>query len=63
MFREGFDSRVLRFGATMVTDMAENMNRQFIIRVYLMDDTISIYELAKRNSGIFSTNIYIQINH
>ncbi|KAK9294825.1 hypothetical protein QLX08_010689 [Tetragonisca angustula] len=49
--KQGFDSHVLRFRANMISDIQENQDRQFIIRVFLMDDTISIFELAKRNSG------------
>ncbi|XP_076165336.1 EF-hand domain-containing family member C2 [Ptiloglossa arizonensis] len=49
--KQGFDSHVLRFRAKMITKMPENDNRLFIIRVFLMDDTISIFELGIRNSG------------
>lgn len=35
----------------MISNIPENEDRIFIVRVFLMDDTISIYELAKRNSG------------
>ncbi|EZA50209.1 EF-hand domain-containing family member C2 [Ooceraea biroi] len=49
--RQGFDSHVLRFRARMISKIPNNEERQFIIRVFLMDDTISIFELAKRNSG------------
>ncbi|XP_076749581.1 EF-hand domain-containing family member C2 [Xylocopa sonorina] len=49
--KQGFDSRVLRFRAKMISDIPENQDRQFIVRVFLMDDTISIFELARRNSG------------
>ncbi|OAD54554.1 EF-hand domain-containing family member C2 [Eufriesea mexicana] len=49
--KQGFDSYVLRFKAKMISDIPENQDRQFIIRVFLMDDTISIFGLAKRNSG------------
>lgn len=51
-FRQGFDSHVLRFRAKMISEIPENEERLFIVRVFLMDDTISIFELAKRNSGI-----------
>ncbi|XP_006618660.1 EF-hand domain-containing family member C2-like [Apis dorsata] len=49
--KEGFNSHVLRFRAKMISNIPENEDRIFIVRVFLMDDTISIYELAKRNSG------------
>lgn len=47
----------------MISNIPENEDRIFIIRVYLMDDTISIYELAKRNSGKrFFPYYYYQFN-
>ncbi|KAL6255776.1 hypothetical protein P5V15_013019 [Pogonomyrmex californicus] len=49
--KQGFNSHVLRFRAKMISKIPENEERQFIIRVFLMDDTISIFELAKQNSG------------
>ncbi|XP_011689860.1 PREDICTED: EF-hand domain-containing family member C2-like isoform X2 [Wasmannia auropunctata] len=49
--RQGFNSHVLRFRAKMISKLPEYEERLFIIRVYLMDDTISVFELAKRNSG------------
>ncbi|CAL7948730.1 unnamed protein product [Xylocopa violacea] len=49
--KQGFDSHVLRFRGKMISDIPENQDRQFILRVFLMDDTISIFELARRNSG------------
>ncbi|KAK2575490.1 hypothetical protein KPH14_011217 [Odynerus spinipes] len=49
--KQGFDSRVLRFRANMISNIPENMDRHFIVRVYLIDDSISIFELTKRNSG------------
>lgn len=35
----------------MISNVPANQDRQFIIRVFLMDDTVSIFELARRNSG------------
>ncbi|KAF7391340.1 hypothetical protein HZH66_009820 [Vespula vulgaris] len=49
--KQGFDSKVLRFRAQMISKIPENLERQFIIRYYLIDDSISIFELTKRNSG------------
>ncbi|KAL2714276.1 EF-hand domain-containing family member C2 [Vespula squamosa] len=49
--KQGFDSKVLRFRAQMISKIPENLERQFIIRFYLIDDSISIFELTKRNSG------------
>ncbi|XP_033360421.1 EF-hand domain-containing family member C2-like isoform X1 [Bombus vosnesenskii] len=49
--KQGLDSYVLRFRAQMISNVPANQDRQFIIRVFLMDDTVSIFELARRNSG------------
>ncbi|KAL0121274.1 hypothetical protein PUN28_008737 [Cardiocondyla obscurior] len=49
--KQGFNSHVLKFRAKIISKIPENEERQFIIRVFLMDDTISIFELAKQNSG------------
>nr|XP_012139231.1 PREDICTED: EF-hand domain-containing family member C2-like isoform X3 [Megachile rotundata] len=49
--KQGFDSYVLRFRAKLISNIPENEDRLFIIRVFLMDDAISIFELARRNSG------------
>ncbi|XP_018364525.1 PREDICTED: EF-hand domain-containing family member C2-like [Trachymyrmex cornetzi] len=49
--KQGFNSHVFRFRAKMISKIPKHEERQFIIRVFLMDDTISIFELAKRNSG------------
>nr|XP_012216880.1 PREDICTED: EF-hand domain-containing family member C2-like [Linepithema humile] len=49
--RQGFNSHVLKFRARMISKIPDNEERLFVIRVFLVDDTISIFELAKRNSG------------
>jgi len=43
---------VLRFNAKLNTNKPEDVNRRFIISLYLNDDTIQIYEPSVRNSGI-----------
>jgi hypothetical protein len=58
--RQGLDSHVLGFRAKMISKIPDDEERQFIIRVYLMDDTISIFEQAKRNSGISNSQIEIR---
>lgn len=50
-FRQGMDSHILRFYAKMLSKIEENTTRDFIICYYLSDDTISVFEIAKRNSG------------
>ncbi|XP_076235048.1 EF-hand domain-containing family member C2 [Calliopsis andreniformis] len=49
--KQGFDSHVLRFRARMISHIPENADRVFIVRVFLIDDSISIFELARRNTG------------
>lgn len=41
----------LRFKARMISNIAENGDRLFVITYYLSDDTISVYEIGGRNSG------------
>lgn len=43
----------------MISKIPENLERQFIIRFYLIDDSISIFELTKRNSGNCTTNEFL----
>ena len=51
-FRQGLDSHVLRFFARLDTNRPIDMDRTFIISFFLSDDTISVFEPEKRNSGI-----------
>lgn len=51
MFRIGMDSHILRFEARMLSKIKEDCDRTFIISYHLCDDMISVYEVAKRNSG------------
>lgn len=46
-----YDGCILRFGAKMISIIRENCERSFVISYYLADDTIQIYEVARRNSG------------
>ncbi|XP_046141225.1 EF-hand domain-containing family member C2-like [Osmia bicornis bicornis] len=57
--KQGLDSYILRFRAKLISNIPENKDRSFIIRVFLMDDTISIFELGKRNSG-FKSGLFQQ---
>ncbi|KAJ8965173.1 hypothetical protein NQ314_004316 [Rhamnusium bicolor] len=54
-----YDSHVLRFEARMKSKIPENCSRTFIISYYLSDDTISVYEIASRNSG-FKTSTFLR---
>lgn len=45
------DPYTFRFRARMNSDMAGNDEREFIISFHLGDDSVSVYEVAERNSG------------
>lgn len=47
----GYDGKILRFGATLIENGVEVKGRRFIVRYYIMDDTISVYEIPFANSG------------
>ncbi|XP_023946226.1 EF-hand domain-containing family member C2-like isoform X2 [Bicyclus anynana] len=49
--RVGFDSHILRFAARLISDDPVDAQRYFIIKYFLCDDTIGIFELGERNSG------------
>ena len=46
------DKKLLRFTARFNPRVPEDKDRRFIITFYLSDDSISIYEIAQKNSGI-----------
>jgi Ca2+-binding EF-hand superfamily protein len=48
------DRQVTRFAAKLVSRVVEDTERDFVVTFHLMDDTITIYEPAKRNSGMVS---------
>lgn len=51
-FRVGFNSHVLRFAARLINENnPEDARRYFIIKYFLSDDTIGVFELGERNSG------------
>ncbi|CAL9690452.1 unnamed protein product [Knipowitschia caucasica] len=50
--RFGLESNVFNFVAKMMTDDPVDKDRLFIISLYLSDDTISVFERAKPNSGV-----------
>lgn len=49
--RVGFDSHILRFAARLITDKPDDEWRYFIVKYFLCDDTIGVFELGERNSG------------
>ncbi|XP_072389050.1 EF-hand domain-containing family member C2-like isoform X1 [Diabrotica undecimpunctata] len=56
--RDGLDSHILRFAARMKSKIPENCDRNFIISYYLTDDTMAIFETARKNSG-FKTSCFL----
>lgn len=46
----------LRFKAQMISAVDDDGDREFIITYYLSDDTISVFEIAKRN---FSSSVIV----
>lgn len=45
-------SKILRFTGKLNTRVPEDVDRRFIVSFFLADDTLSIYELPQKNSGI-----------
>lgn len=45
-------NHALSFGAELVSDLPTDEGRFFAIKFYLFDDTVAIFETAKKNSGI-----------
>ncbi|KAF5307729.1 hypothetical protein FQR65_LT06600 [Abscondita terminalis] len=52
--KQGFDSRILRFEARMISKIEENCGRIFVLSFYLNNDNISVFELARDNTGFSS---------
>ncbi|NXU48754.1 EFHC2 protein, partial [Turnix velox] len=50
--RTGMESNILRFLAKLITDIPADKDRKFIISYFLSDDTISVFELVEKNTGI-----------
>ena len=55
-----YDRYILRFGARMISKIKENNERVFVITIYLSDDTISVYEMAVRNSGFIVSILFME---
>ncbi len=45
------EGKMLRFEASMVTNSPLDKDRKFIIKVFLSDDTVEIFEVPARNAG------------
>ena len=46
------DRKILRFMARLDTDAPEDQGRIFVIKYYLSDDTVAVFEPPQKNSGI-----------
>jgi len=46
------DRKILRFMARLDTDTPEDQGRIFVIKYYLSDDTVAVFEPPQKNSGI-----------
>ncbi len=47
------DKIILRFLAKFNTTIPEDKDRRFLISFFMSDDTIQVYEMQNRNSGIW----------
>lgn len=45
------DKHILRFNSKLISSVASDEERNFLISFYCRDDTIMVYELAEKNSG------------
>ena len=45
------EKKIVRFMAKMITKRPEDVNRSFVISLFVADDTISVFERPGRNSG------------
>ncbi|VDP29253.1 unnamed protein product [Echinostoma caproni] len=57
--RQGLESNILRFTARLVTNDPLDCDRLFIISCYLSDETFSIFEPPRRNSG-FKGGLFLE---
>ena len=53
------DKLILRFLARLNTKELEDVDRRFLISFFLADDTIQVYEMKNRNSGIWEGKMII----
>lgn len=47
------DKIILRFLARLNTKVPEDIDRRFLISFFMADDSIQVYEMQQRNSGIW----------
>ncbi|KAA0190063.1 EF-hand domain-containing family member C2, partial [Fasciolopsis buskii] len=59
MDKQGLDSHILRFTARLISKDPVDQDRLFLISCYLSDETFSIYEPVRRNSG-FKGGLFLE---
>ncbi|TPP59961.1 EF-hand domain (C-terminal) containing 2 [Fasciola gigantica] len=59
MDKQGLESHILRFTARLLSKDPLDRDRLFMISCYLSDDTFSVYEPPKRNSG-FKGGLFLE---
>ena len=52
------DKHILRFLCKLISPIASDEERRFLISFFLRDNSIQVYEIAKRNSGRMSCKFY-----
>ncbi|TGZ60658.1 hypothetical protein CRM22_008410 [Opisthorchis felineus] len=57
--KQGLESFILRFYAQLITDIPVDKDRVFVINCFLSDDTFSVYEPPRRNSG-FKGGLFLE---
>lgn len=53
----------LRFRARMISKIAEDSDREFVITYYLSDDTISVFEIKMRNAPASVNSLFLINNN
>ncbi|KRX10772.1 hypothetical protein PPERSA_00942 [Pseudocohnilembus persalinus] len=57
------DQYILRFEARLLSENKEDNQRQFIISFFCGDDSIMVYEIADKNSGIWKGKFLEKMKH
>jgi hypothetical protein len=57
------DKHILRFNAKMISSTSADAERNFIVSVFVRDDTIQIFEAAEKNSGRISSKFMERQRH
>jgi hypothetical protein len=57
------DKHILRFNAKMISSTSADSERNFIVSVFVRDETIQIFEAAEKNSGRISSKFMERQRH